>query len=136
MNQEIKAKWIAALRSGEYKQTRFVLNDKTGMCCLGVLCDLHNKEEELEWTFNPVDVIKGAPELKGKSIGFSGNSCVVPNAVVCEWAGLAENNPYLLSIAKHVMSNGEEITCSATLAELNDAGLTFDQMADVINYFL
>jgi hypothetical protein len=38
-NQKI---WIAALRSGEYKQTRGKLrsNDLTGYCCLGVACEL------------------------------------------------------------------------------------------------
>ena len=33
--------WVAALRSGKYKQTRKRLKDKDGsMCCLGVACDL------------------------------------------------------------------------------------------------
>lgn len=31
---------IEALRSGKYKQTRGTLADETGMCCLGVLCDI------------------------------------------------------------------------------------------------
>lgn len=40
MNKELKAKWAAALRSGEYTQTQRVLRnpDTGGMCCLGVLC--------------------------------------------------------------------------------------------------
>jgi hypothetical protein len=47
MDQKVKRKWIAALRSGKFKQARETLLDKdTGaMCCLGVLahiqvCDL------------------------------------------------------------------------------------------------
>lgn len=38
MNPELKAKWVEALRSGEYKQGagRFEKNGK--FCCLGVLC--------------------------------------------------------------------------------------------------
>jgi hypothetical protein len=51
MNQELKAKWLEALRSGKYKQTQGVLNrvkeehiagvvKPVGMCCLGVLCDI------------------------------------------------------------------------------------------------
>lgn len=45
MDQQMKAKWVAALRSGEYKQTtrklREVYEDgSVGFCCLGVLCDL------------------------------------------------------------------------------------------------
>lgn len=34
---EIK-KWVAALRSGEYKQTKKTLQDEFGYCCLGVAC--------------------------------------------------------------------------------------------------
>lgn len=39
MPQSIKDKWVAALRSGEYKQgQRFLCDDTTGSyCCLGVL---------------------------------------------------------------------------------------------------
>lgn len=40
MNPEIKAKWIAALRSGKYKQGKFYLNTNARFCCLGVLCDV------------------------------------------------------------------------------------------------
>ena len=40
MNPELKAKWLAALRSGEYKQAKSVLNTGDSFCCLGVLCDI------------------------------------------------------------------------------------------------
>ena len=41
MNQEIKKKWLKALRSGGYKQTRGKLKSRNGsFCCLGVLCDI------------------------------------------------------------------------------------------------
>lgn len=41
MNPEIKAKWIAALTSGEYEQTRNYLHRTgDGYCCLGVLCEV------------------------------------------------------------------------------------------------
>lgn len=42
MNPELKARWLVALRSGKYKQTRRVLKNDAGFCCLGVLCDLIN----------------------------------------------------------------------------------------------
>lgn len=46
MDPEIKAKWIAALRSGEYKQgTGRLYDDLTGrFCCLGVLCEVQNDD--------------------------------------------------------------------------------------------
>ena len=40
MNPEIRARWTAALRSGEYEQGRSVLRHNDLFCCLGVLCDL------------------------------------------------------------------------------------------------
>jgi hypothetical protein len=51
MDKELKAKWIAALRSGKYKQTSGVLKAFDGsMCCLGVLRHVidPSSEETLE----------------------------------------------------------------------------------------
>lgn len=48
IDQETKDKWIAALRSGEYKQgnSRLRYDDELGssFCCLGVLCEVMGKE--------------------------------------------------------------------------------------------
>ena len=49
MPQEIKTKWIEALRSGEYKQGReWLLDNGGGYCCLGVLqmCVLGDVERD------------------------------------------------------------------------------------------
>lgn len=44
MDQELKAKWVAALRSGKYKQAKGTLNDcGGGYCCLGVLLDVSGR---------------------------------------------------------------------------------------------
>lgn len=40
MDAELKAKWVAALRSGEYKQCENVLTTGEAYCCLGVLREL------------------------------------------------------------------------------------------------
>lgn len=49
MDKELKDKWVAALRSGEYKQTKGKFHDTTretgGYCCLGVLCEVAKPEE-------------------------------------------------------------------------------------------
>lgn len=42
MDQEVKIKWIKALRSGKYKQITNKLCDGEGFCCLGVLCEISN----------------------------------------------------------------------------------------------
>ncbi len=52
MNTELKRKWIAALRSGKYKQTAGSLcrTDNKGKpaayCCLGVLCEVIHKHDQ------------------------------------------------------------------------------------------
>lgn len=40
MNKQLVDKWVAALRSGEYKQGHGRLNKNGNFCCLGVLCDV------------------------------------------------------------------------------------------------
>lgn len=52
MDPELKAKWIKALRSGEYQQAREALRsvttgDTVAYCCLGVLCTMI---AGIEWT--------------------------------------------------------------------------------------
>ena len=37
MDRKLKAKWVVALRSGEYKQARGMLKSDDAYCCLGVL---------------------------------------------------------------------------------------------------
>ena len=40
MKIDMKAKWLEALRSGDYKQGRNALKQDGCFCCLGVLCDI------------------------------------------------------------------------------------------------
>jgi hypothetical protein len=40
MNSEVKAKWVEALRGGQYAQGRGQLKEGAAYCCLGVLCDV------------------------------------------------------------------------------------------------
>jgi hypothetical protein len=63
MDPEIKAKWLTALRSGDFNQTKYLLkvllhnkeNDQEfcAYCCLGVLCEIAGfKSEKRGYTFN------------------------------------------------------------------------------------
>lgn len=40
MDSDLKAKWVTALRSGNYKQCREYLHKEDSYCCLGVLCEI------------------------------------------------------------------------------------------------
>jgi len=52
VNKTLKKKWVKALRSGKYKQTRGRLRTKNGArhCCLGVLCELMGRSD---WAGDP-----------------------------------------------------------------------------------
>jgi hypothetical protein len=101
LNANVK-KWVAALRSGEYKQGKFSLRNDDGFCCLGVACDLYAKEHNLLW--NGYD--------------FMNNSNVLPMQVM-RWLGLAERN-------------GTYIDNDRCLSDFNDKGMTFELIANII----
>jgi hypothetical protein len=107
MNPQIKQKWVSALRSSDYQQTKGRLRKEDKFCCLGVLCDLYGKENNKEWQHNEV-------------IGYfyENHSFSLPSSVV-EWSGIADSNPLV----------NDEI---GTLSGLNDRGSTFNEIADVI----
>ncbi len=110
MNKEIKEKWVTALLSGDYIQGKGKLkNFSNQFCCLGVLCDIHQKEtEEGEWIMKyNQSSYKNAIEA---SIGL-------PPSFVLKWAGL---------------SNTQIDGYTQTLDELNDNGATFKEIADII----
>lgn len=104
MNQEVKTKWIQALRSGKYKQGFGVLRGEDCYCCLGVLCDL-NEDTDWEVLDNPVENIYKP---------FPDNSYICLPNKISEWA--------------EITARQEDV-----LATLNDtARYTFEQIADYI----
>jgi len=113
MNLQIKQKWVDALRSGEYQQTQERLHDENGFCCLGVLCDLYGKENNVEWE----------PSTHNGNVYIFQNMVAVLPLSVVEWAGVEDSNPYV---------NGG----IGTLSGLNDKGFTFNEIADLIEEHL
>jgi hypothetical protein len=49
LDPEIKEKWVAALRSGQFKQGRGSLRNGNQYCCLGVLCVISGLGEWESW---------------------------------------------------------------------------------------
>jgi hypothetical protein len=110
MNPEIKARWVAALRSGEYKQTTGKLRDGDAFCCLGVLCNLHAMAHP-EIAANEFD-----------SDSYLGDTALARKPVL-DWAGLSHRLG-----ATDININGH----IAALTEHNDNGATFAEIADAI----
>lgn len=119
MNKKIKKLWVKALRSGKYKQGKGQLRTKNSFCCLGVLCDLHNKKnKENNWKKD---------EDGYSDFSYLGSEASLPE-IVQEWAELKDDNPDI-TISQKV---------NTTLAQINDGVLgiikskNFKQIANII----
>lgn len=104
--------WVAALRSGEYKQAQGQLRDGDRFCCLGVLCDLYAKATKTSWNGNHFQI--------------------QPNYLpsdVSRWADLDDEDPLVRIRGR----NG-----TIRLSQLNDGETedlkpwNFEEIADVI----
>lgn len=134
MDKHVKTKWIKALRSGDYKQTKATLRDTEGFCCLGVLCDIYHKEigngKWVDWDiggskrqhFN-INDIDG--KLLQKGVG-------VPPLDVIRWCTLSGNNPIVKTSVMSPIPDRGIIVRDTTIAGLNDGGKTFLEIADII----
>lgn len=75
MNAEMKAKWVAALRSGKYQPGNSYLRSEAGWSCLGVLCDIIDNSK---WERH------GDGILTDHYWKFAGQSWFLPNAILHE----------------------------------------------------
>lgn len=124
ISARIKELWVAALRSGKYKQGKGLLrNDKDEFCCWGVLCDLAAKEHPEQFGFIP---------LQRK---YQGSNSYMPCDGVCLWAGMEidRDDGLLRDVTKTIGNYKVDIDCvKSFLSQHNDAGKTFAQIADAI----
>lgn len=99
--------WVQALRSGEYKQIKGELQNEGGHCCLGVLCDVWAKETGGSgYVTSPIN---------GEFVG--GVLDTQPNSIK-NWVGLS--------------TDAGDSAYGNSLAELNDEGVSFLELADII----
>lgn len=144
MNEAAK-KWIKALRSGEFTQTRKNLsvvdqNGTVSFCCLGVACDL----------LNPHGWEKGALTRSAEdgrtvlSRAFDGLTGSLPHSVESRY-GLRECHGVFYVTPEEATEFGlmpeswnrfPDVKIKTSLVALNDSGrFTFDQLADIIERF-
>ena len=125
MNPEIKTRWLEALLSGKYQQGAGYLRSQDALtetadsyCCLGVLCELAVEDGIIE---SGRDGGHSAFWYGDKPSEFPGGGTwskhYLPDAV-SEWADIDG----LGNLAKPGKS----------LADLNDTGSTFEEIAAVI----
>jgi hypothetical protein len=140
MNPEVKAKWVAALRSGQYTQgTCFLKRDVivmgttdqvTKFCCLGVLCDIAAQSGvNVTWK-NFLQSGFDTWFASSTEIQHDIHSEQLP-ACVQAWAGLDSNDPVVT--ARTFGSQRAMNTRRTRLSELNDhERFTFYEIADLI----
>jgi hypothetical protein len=117
MKPEVKEKWLQALRSGQYQQASAALCavDRDGdhaFCCLGVLCEIMGIERKDPWEFeedgpDTLDAIYRDPSWEDDHTGFPEDRWME------EVCGLRR---------------GE----ARDVADMNDRGQSFNQIADYI----
>lgn len=141
MNPAIKKLWTDALRSDRFKdrQGKDVLHRRGAMpeddrfCCLGVLCVLAEEAGVVVKTpafshayLGSNVVIEDIPcwmYRDRNGVVNDSDMSVLPQSVV-SWAGLDDVNP-LAAVDVEEMQFDD-------LATLNDSGVTFDRIADLI----
>ena len=134
MKIDIAKQWVDALKSGTYQQGQGKLHatDIKGecmYCCLGVLCDLYMQQNPDELDVKVVTRKSDAfPQhfqmlsIGDDSITVYDNESVVLPLRVREWAGMSDPLGRFTD-----SSHGQD-----SLAELNDHGMSFAKLADVI----
>ena len=118
MRDDIKRRWVDALRSGEYAQGQERLRVNDEFCCLGVLCDLAAKDGVVRVEDEIVDGEERRIYYYGD--GKELLSDLFLPASVRIWAGLDDDNPRVLS------------DDASSLASLNDSGYSFLDIAEII----
>ena len=111
MNKKIKKQWLEALRSGKYRQTKEALKDDDGYCCLGVLCNL--VKDRVGEDFDGHKDYEGDSEKVGYL--FMGKLFYPPEKI--------------LKLARISIKGAKK------LANLNDDGNTFEQIANHIDRY-
>lgn len=121
MKPEIKEQWLQALRSGQYQQATKQLRYHNNFCCLGVLCDLHSKETgEKNWRTVTVGHKTHDPDLMYSSMVYINMEGILPDEVI-KWSGLRDPDPTINKVP---------------LSKLNDGGMSFDEIAQLIEEHL
>ena len=111
--KEARGLWVAALRSGEFEQVRGALDVDDGYCCLGVACKLFQQH------FGTLTIAQASHNVRT----YDGCKTTLPEPVR-RWLGLASDIGAFL--------DGNVSPVYRSLAELNDAGISFDMIATAI----
>lgn len=125
--------WLEALRSGDFQQTAGQLFSKTknAYCCLGVACRIAGlpsyeveRDEELSVYFG----------VQGEE--YNASSYLTLPTAGREWLGVSDENP-AIDFPEDLLDLSSDFGdyIPRDVASLNDGGVTFAQIADLIEHF-
>jgi hypothetical protein len=117
LKKAVKKKWVEALRSGKYQQGRHALAFGGKYCCLGVLCEVAI-ESGLE--------LPSGHSNRGRTYGEERNISTLPEEV-STWAFLKGSPAVGGQAMVSTPAGGFQY-----LTILNDRGVSFDEIADMI----
>jgi len=134
------ADWVKALRSGDYRQTQRKLSDgEGGFCCLGVLCEakglpkmvVHASVTEEYSVQDVFYVFDGGPASFGDGPGgiYAGTGRMSSGVIPQKYQSTILED---LDLSQVVVFRGDEDELSSHLMQMNDDGLSFDDIADYI----
>lgn len=132
MKAEIRTEWTRRLRSGDIPQCEGALARGESRCCLGVLMDMAVEDGVAE----KIDDDPARDPLyqdltSGGDIRDASRS--VLTQAVKEWAGLKDDTGSVMLRAVDTQRLNFETHTALTV--LNDAGVTFVDIADVIDTY-
>jgi hypothetical protein len=109
---------VAALRSGRYKQTKFALRNSRGHCCLGVACEISGLGE-----FTCLRTFHEVADHIFKTLSEQATG-VLP-IDIADYYGLTVEGHFTNAVVV-------DHTTYPSLVAMNDAGIPFSTIADVI----
>jgi hypothetical protein len=130
MNPAVKEVWLKDLREGEHSQGQMFLKRQrsgnvTEYCCLGRLTELYisspENTEKLAWENS---------ETRG--IFKTVEDASLPAPQVVKWADMACKTGGTIVISEELRKKYGLISLFSSLPQLNDAGVTFAEIADII----
>lgn len=133
---EMEKKLVAALRSGKYKQGRSYLRVGDRYCCLGVACDLMVQEGMGEW-LPPSDSDEDVRQIDiDGAFVFRASGDQEDAEQLVQW--MRDRMGWISGVGDVAIESRDAVDSLAgyndvdSLAGYNDGGLTFDQIADII----
>jgi hypothetical protein len=138
MDSVLWAKWIERLRSDQDLQGSGSLAPiiKSGeaeiqqYCCLGVLCEVAEVDKKRHEHTGP----KRNGEVAYYTYGVGDQSIVLPRDVA-DLVGLGTMDP-TIPVIPRLPDNDNERYAGVKLSLLNDSGMPFRHIADLIEYFI